>query len=67
MGKIGERVDENMRLMAGQTPLQLAINLALVIGILSLLAVLGLLNWSAVIGGAIGYVVIQAIARLRHR
>jgi len=67
MGKIGERVDENMRLMASQTPLQLAINLAIVIAILSLLAVLELLTWSAVIGGALGYVAIQAIARIRHR
>ncbi len=67
MGKIGQRVDENMRLMASQTPPQLAINLAVMVGVLSLLALLGVFNWSFVIGGTLGYLVIQAIARFRHR
>jgi hypothetical protein len=62
-----ERVDENLRLMAEQSVGQLALNTAIVIGVLALLTVIGWIPLGGLIGGTIGYVAVQAWARLRHR
>ena len=59
-----DRVAENMRQIAAQSPVQLAINLVIVVGVLSILAAIGFIPWSGTIGGAIGYVAVQVIARV---
>ena len=59
-----DRVAENMRQIAALSPLQVAINLAIVVGVLALLAAIGFIPWSGTIGGAIGYVAVHVIARV---
>ena len=59
-----DRVAENLRQIAAQSPAQLAINLVIVIGVLAILAAIGFIPWSGTIGGAIGYVAVQVIARV---
>jgi hypothetical protein len=59
-----DRIADNMRQIAAQSPAQLAINLIIVIGVLALLAAIGFIPWAGMIGGAIGYVAVQVIARV---
>jgi hypothetical protein len=64
---MGERIRENMRQIAAQSPAQLATGLVLIVGILAVMTAVGLIPLAALIGGTLGFVAVQAYARIRYR
>ena len=61
-----QRIEENMRQIAAQSPGVLALNLVVVIGVLGVMAAIGFIPVGGLIGGTIGYLAVNIWARLRY-
>ena len=61
-----ERINENMRALAAQSTGQLLAGTVVVLGILGLMTAVGFIQLPGLIGGTLGYLAVQAYARIRY-
>ncbi|MEA2348831.1 MAG: hypothetical protein QOG62_2618 [Thermoleophilaceae bacterium] len=63
----GQRIEQNMRAIAATGTQQMVVGTVVVIAVLGLMTVVGIVTLPALIGGTIGYLSVQAYARMRYR